>query len=430
MSDHFAIVNNFNSRELNHVSFNQDNSCFLYVWNNEFGVWDTKSMKLRYDKKFSKSLGTGNILFKTNFILFGGGSSDNAPLIPSNNCMLWDDNRNKFLIEIKAPKPVLNTKMVPKYTYTVTEDAVLIHGSTMFTLVQEIKTMSNPMGLISLATKDQIQPRSKPTTSSGASANSSTPPANSSSNNASNNAKSKESQDKDGSQESTTTSGSNSSKDKDSSKDKEEPQKENTNVIATLGLTAGEIQIYHVEDGDLLSIKAHKGDISCLALNRNGSMVATASTKGTLIRVFDTKEGALLYEFRRGTSNSEINNLGFNHIGDLLLASTLNGTIHIYRLNPKQQNKYFLKSLGLKGGFDYSEKNIYLKNDNQRYLAGFDEDTNSIIIVNYDGVIYRYKLDATAESDIREALGDSEPRPAPSYLKWSLAETICIIPKK
>jgi hypothetical protein len=122
--------------------------------------------------------------------------------------------------------------------------------------------------------------------------------------------------------------------------------------------------------------------------------------------------------------------LSFNHIGDLLLASTLNGTIHIYRLNPKQQNKYFLKTFGLKGGFDYSEKNIYLKNDNQKYLAGFDEDTNSIIVVNYDGVIYRYKLDPTAESDIREALGDNEPRPAPSYLKWSLAETICIIPKQ
>jgi WD repeat-containing protein 45 len=401
MSDHIATVNNFNTSELNHVSFNQDNSCLLYIWNNEFGVWDTKSMKLRYDKKFSKSLGTGNILFKTNFILFGGGSADNAPLIPPHNCMLWDDNRNKFLVEIKAPKPVLNTKMVPKYTYTVTEDAVLIHGSIVFTLVQEIKTMSNPLGLISLATKDTIPQKTASSTVSSAA-----------------------------SSDQTTATGVADGSGSGSEKEKEKVKPANTNVIATMGLTTGEIQIYHVEDGDLLSIKAHKGDISCLALNRSGTMVATASSKGTLIRVFDTKEGQLLYEFRRGTSSSDINNLGFNHIGDLLLASTANGTIHIYRLNPKQQNKYFLKSLGIKGGFDYSETNIYFKNENHRYLAGFDEDSNSIIVVSYDGVIYRYKLDATAESDIREALGDNEPKPAPSYLKWSLAETICIIPRQ
>ena len=412
MSDSFAVVNNFNSRELSHVSFNQDNSCFLYIWNNEFGVWDTKTMKLRYDKKFSKSLGTGNILFKTNFILFGGGSLDNSPLIPANNCMLWDDNRNKFLIEIKAPKPVLNTKMVPKYTYTVTEDSVMIHGSTVFALVQEIKTMSNPNGLISLATLDQIQPRTN----------------NSNNNNTNNSSTKVEAKEAKEAKEANEVKEVKESL-KDSKDNKEIKEIKNTNVVATMGLAVGEVQVYHVEDGDLLSIKAHKGDISCLALNRDGSMIATASTKGTLIRVFDTKEGELLYEFRRGTSTSEINNLCFNHVGDLLLASTMNGTIHIYRLNQKQQNKYFLKSLGLKGGLDYSEKNLYLKNGNQKYLAGFDENTNSIIVVNYDGVIYRYKLDSTAESDIREVLNDKDSKLAPSYLKWSLAETICIIPK-
>lgn len=431
MTDHLALVNTFHNKDLSHVSFNQDNSCLLYIWNNQFGIWDTKTMRLRYDKKFNKGLGTGNILYKTNFVLFGGGSSDNDPLIPANKCMLWDDNKNKFLAEILIGKQVITTKIVPRYFYTVTKDSILIHDSTKFLPVQEIKTGANPAGLISISTLDSINP---PRSSTNNNTSTDTTMVDTTSGSATTSTGTTA-----GVTTGTTAGGmadpttaATAATTATAGETQEVSRPENKNVIATLGLALGEVQIYHVEDGDLLSIKAHKSDISCLCLNRTGSLVATTSKKGTLIRVFDTKgvNDLPLYEFRRGTGSAEINNLCFNKIGDLLLASTIGGTIHVYRLDSKNQNKYFLKSLGIKGGLDYSESNLYIKNDGKAYLAGFDSDGNNIIIVTYDGIVYRYKLDATAETDIKEALGDLGAKTAPSYLKWTLAETICLISKQ
>lgn len=50
-----------------------------------------------------------------------------------------------------------------------------------------------------------------------------------------------------------------------------------------------------------VTINAHQGELACLAVNQQGTMVATASSKGTLIRVWDTSQRILLVELRRGS---------------------------------------------------------------------------------------------------------------------------------
>lgn len=50
-----------------------------------------------------------------------------------------------------------------------------------------------------------------------------------------------------------------------------------------------------------VTINAHQGELACLAVSQQGVMVATASTKGTLIRVWDTTKKVLLIELRRGS---------------------------------------------------------------------------------------------------------------------------------
>ena len=47
-------------------------------------------------------------------------------------------------------------------------------------------------------------------------------------------------------------------------------------------------------------VQAHKTPVSALSFNFTGTMLATASGKGTVIRVFSIPEGQKLYQFRRG----------------------------------------------------------------------------------------------------------------------------------
>jgi len=49
-----------------------------------------------------------------------------------------------------------------------------------------------------------------------------------------------------------------------------------------------------------------------MALNFSGSLLATASDKGTLIRIFSTEDGTPLQEVRRGTDKAEIFSLTFD----------------------------------------------------------------------------------------------------------------------
>lgn len=49
------------------------------------------------------------------------------------------------------------------------------------------------------------------------------------------------------------------------------------------------------------TINAHQSDVACVSLNQPGTVVASASQKGTLIRLFDTQSKEKLVELRRGT---------------------------------------------------------------------------------------------------------------------------------
>jgi len=61
----------------------------------------------------------------------------------------------------------------------------------------------------------------------------------------------------------------------------------------------------------LVKFKAHSHELQALAFNAYGTMVATASEKGTLVRVFDAMRGTILREFRRGSNPARISWWGY-----------------------------------------------------------------------------------------------------------------------
>lgn len=99
----------------------------------------------------------------------------------------------------------------------------------------------------------------------------------------------------------------------------------------------GQAQIINLKPGTSSTkrvLRAHNSSLRCTALSTDGSLLATTSEQGTLIRVFDTTTLDQLAEFRRGIDHAVINGLAFNP-GNRYVASTSDkGTLHVFDLRP------------------------------------------------------------------------------------------------
>jgi autophagy-related protein 18 len=87
-------------------------------------------------------------------------------------------------------------------------------------------------------------------------------------------------------------------------------------------------------------VRAHKGAIAALAFNDSGSLLATASARGTVIRVFALPAGTVAYTCRRGTYSANIRSLAFAHDAPLLCAASQTGTIHVFRFGSSTESDY------------------------------------------------------------------------------------------
>jgi len=68
----------------------------------------------------------------------------------------------------------------------------------------------------------------------------------------------------------------------------------------------------------------------------DGKLFATASSKGTLIRVFETETGKKIKELRRGADKAIINCLVFDVTKNLLACTSDKGTVHVFNMNCTQ----------------------------------------------------------------------------------------------
>eukprot|EP00605_Chrysophyceae_sp_TOSAG23-4_P001367 GSChrysophyteH1.ASY1.ANO1.1487.1 assembled CDS len=80
-------------------------------------------------------------------------------------------------------------------------------------------------------------------------------------------------------------------------------------------------------------LKAHESELAAIALNFDGSVLATASDKGTIVRTWDTVSGVQLREFRRGADRAEIYSIAFNRPSTYVICSSDKGTVHVFAHN-------------------------------------------------------------------------------------------------
>ncbi|GIL62563.1 hypothetical protein Vafri_16758 [Volvox africanus] len=100
----------------------------------------------------------------------------------------------------------------------------------------------------------------------------------------------------------------------------------------------GTVRIYDLaqEGGNVLSeVRAHQTPVTLMTWNADGSLLATASAKGTVIRVHRMPSAARSHSFRRGAMSATIQSMAFGPVGhsvQLLVASSSHGTIHVFRI--------------------------------------------------------------------------------------------------
>ncbi|KAG7491775.1 hypothetical protein MATL_G00007190 [Megalops atlanticus] len=98
--------------------------------------------------------------------------------------------------------------------------------------------------------------------------------------------------------------------------------------------TIGEIIVYDANNlSTVTMIPAHDSPLAAITFNASGTKLASASERGTVIRVFSVPEGLRLFEFRRGMKRYvNISSLSFSADAQFLCASSNTETVHIFKL--------------------------------------------------------------------------------------------------
>ncbi|XP_058075268.1 autophagy-related protein 18c-like [Magnolia sinica] len=232
----------------------------------------------------------------------------------------------------------------------------------------------------------------------------------------------------------------------------------NTSVLACPGLHRGQVRIEHFGLKMTKFINAHDSNIACFTLTMDGLLLATASTKGTLIRIFNTMDGTRLQEVRRGVDRAEIYSIALSPTVQWLAVSSDKGTLHIFSLRVRvvgedssnhptndqgpamvyQNSSNFLDALiSANTGANQSSSLSFMKGvlpkyfssewsfaqfrlpEDSRFITAFGSQ-NTVIIVGMDGSFYRCSFDPisggemTQQEYVRFLKTDNRLRPGPT----------------
>ncbi|OHE92296.1 autophagy-like protein 18 [Colletotrichum orchidophilum] len=262
------------STALNFITFNQDHSCLA--------VGTSKGFRIYHTDPFSKifSSDDGNIaiiemLFSTSLV---------ALILSPRHLIIQNTKRSSVICELTFPSAVLAVRLNRKRLAVVLESEIYLYDISNMSLLFTIPTSPNPGAICALSPSSEncyiAYPLPKPREDTGDKRPAHAPP-----------------------------------------------------LSTYVAPTSGEVLVF-----DTLTLKAvnvieaHRSPLCCICLNSEGTLLATASETGTIIRVFSVPGGQKLYQFRRGTYPSTIYSMSFNLSSTLLCVSSTSDTVHIFRL--------------------------------------------------------------------------------------------------
>ncbi|CDW51936.1 Helicase C and DEAD domain containing protein [Trichuris trichiura] len=146
-------------------------------------------------------------------------------------------------------------------------------------------------------------------------------------------------------------------------------------------------------------INAHDSELACISLNCQGSLLATASERGTLIRIFSTQKKTKLLEVRRGSNPASIYSIRFNSESSFISVTSDKGTVHVFAVkDPNLNRRSTFHKVGIMGAYVESlwATAKYSLNSDSQCFCGFGRGS-TLIVVSVDGSYHKlaYNVNGT-----------------------------------
>ncbi|KAK4492578.1 hypothetical protein RD792_003393 [Penstemon davidsonii] len=195
-------------------------------------------------------------------------------------------------------------------------------------------------------------------------------------------------------------------------------------VLVCPGLQKGQVRVEHYASKRTKFIMAHDSRIACFSLSQDGNLLATASSKGTLVRIYNTQDGSLLQEVRRGADRAEIYSLAFSPTAQWLVVSSDKGTVHVFGLKANSGNVQSERSSSPPGSnspvtasgsslsfikgvlpkYFSSEWSVaqFRLPEGSQYIVAFGHQKDTVVILGLDGSFYRCKFDPATGGEMTQ----------------------------
>ncbi|KAF8318696.1 WD40 repeat-like protein [Clavulina sp. PMI_390] len=264
------------------ANFNQDFSCVSVGTRKGYNITNCDPFGRVYTKN-DGAKGIVEMLFCTSLIALVGAADQ--PQSSPRKLQIVNTKRQSTICELLFPSSILAVKMNRKTLVVVLEVEIYIYDISNMRLLHVIDTTKNPEAICALSPSSDpsflAYPSPVPSPTSPLSTAAQTRPA-----------------------------------------------------TAAAAALSGDVLLFDTRTLTVVNvIQAHKSPIAHIAINSTGTLLATASDKGTVIRVFSIPSAEKLYQFRRGTRESKIHSISFNAVSTLLAVSSATETVHIFKLN-------------------------------------------------------------------------------------------------
>ena len=327
-------------KQINYIGFNYDYSYFCIGTNVGFQVYQTNPLNLTITKIFKGGIGIVHPLEKSNiFCLVGGGYN---PRFSPNKLILWDDKKNEITNEYRTDCFIINCYIKQKCIFIICPDSIILIDTKTMELIENMNTINNPKGIFSICNEPKKYVLAFPDSTKG-------------------NILIKIFTNMNG-------------KIQGNSLDKKESKEICTQIIKN----------------------AHKGNINILCFNFSGTKIASASDRGTTIRIFNSETGEKIAELRRGTTDANIYSLCFSY-NDYYLGLTSNhGSCHIFdlknlKIKSKKENKSMMSYISDVGKYlsnvqdTISWRNFEIPKKGRSFVGFIKDENNNCFILDKVG---------------------------------------------